>query len=342
MRQYVGIISITDLLFIDTGLTYFLRNLINMISDKYNDFLNKLNAGDEYEKIMKSRRQFIFDSIFNKKNTHPFGANRKIFLPLFHSNENIGPDSEFYYLKSEVQLNPKITESKEIFYKLNSDGFRSDNFKKEHNGLHILFAGCSETFGNSSNINENWSYLVYDELKKKHKVSGYFNLGHPGSNHQVIIHQILIYILKYSKPDLLLVNFPNSEREFMWEEGGIKLRNRSNEDVESFSSNQHFAENLYNVIILYNQLSLICDILNIKLIFSNFNPIDSFAIKTLMNFENFVSLNNEKEFLEYASTLENFKDHPHFLLRRDGSHRGIAFHKYWAKKFLDKIEEVMV
>lgn len=40
-----------------------------------------------------------------------------------------------------------VIDNNEIEYSLNSSGQRCDEFKKTHEGKHILFAGCSITFG---------------------------------------------------------------------------------------------------------------------------------------------------------------------------------------------------
>ena len=78
---------------------------------------------------------------------------------------------------------------------LNSDGFRSDEFSNNHDGLHIIFSGDSNTFGMGLEKEEIWSYLTYQEISKNVKTSGYFNLGSPGSS----IMTCILNIFKYFK-----------------------------------------------------------------------------------------------------------------------------------------------
>ena len=98
-------------------------------------------------------------------------------------------------------------------FRRNSDGLRSDEFKKEHDGLHVLFAGCSVTFGDGMLEDYIWPKIVYDKMSKDNKMSGLYNLGVPGFNHVDIISQIFKYIDLYSNPDVIFINFPDMERQ---------------------------------------------------------------------------------------------------------------------------------
>ena len=61
--------------------------------------------------------------------------------------------------EKHVDVNDKSVE-----YNLNEDYFRSDNFKKEHDGLHILFSGCSESEGVGANIEYAWTHILYKKI----------------------------------------------------------------------------------------------------------------------------------------------------------------------------------
>ena len=54
-----------------------------------------------------------------------------------------------------------------IAYNLNSDNFRSDEFIKKHKNKHILFAGCSNTFGEGVEYEKTWAYRLYKEISKE-------------------------------------------------------------------------------------------------------------------------------------------------------------------------------
>lgn len=78
-------------------------------------------------------------------------------------------DKEEEFLICHEELNEKHNQDDTVRYYFNSLGFRSDEFIKNHNGKHILFAGCSETEGTGGNLESNWPYMVYSELCKKKK-----------------------------------------------------------------------------------------------------------------------------------------------------------------------------
>jgi hypothetical protein len=99
------------------------------------------------------------------------------------------------------------------FYRLNSMGLRSDEFTADHDGMHVLFAGCSITAGEGIPLEYMWSHKVYSEIKKSEKVSGYFNIAKPGSTLIDSITQITQYIDLFGKPDVLFFNIPDFERE---------------------------------------------------------------------------------------------------------------------------------
>jgi hypothetical protein len=103
--------------------------------------------------------------------------------------------------------------NKETFYSLNSHGLRSDEFKKKHSGKHILFAGCSVTFGEGLPLEKTWSKKVYDKISSLEKTSGYFNVAVPGLTTIESIYQIQNYIKKFGTPDIIFFNMPDFERE---------------------------------------------------------------------------------------------------------------------------------
>lgn len=135
-------------------------------------------------------------------------------IGLLDSNGIILQDSadhrSFYIERQELATQGKMLSD---LYSISSKGFRSDEFKKQHDGLHILFAGCSVTFGQGLFLEDTWSKIVYNEIAKTNKVSGYYNLSMPGAGRLTITRLIEDYINKYSMPDLILINYPDSFRE---------------------------------------------------------------------------------------------------------------------------------
>lgn len=98
-------------------------------------------------------------------------------------------------------------------YKINSSGLRCDELTTEHNGKHIVFAGCSITFGEGIPLEHTWAYKTYAKISEKENTSGYYNIAQSGSSSNWIIIQALKYIRDYGVPDVLFINFPEATRE---------------------------------------------------------------------------------------------------------------------------------
>jgi hypothetical protein len=130
---------------------------------------------------------------------------------------NYFTDGTFHYLsRIPVEVIDKDKEHWPVTYRYNMNWYRSDTFKKDHDGLHVLFAGCSNTEGVGQDIEKTWSYLLYTELSKDYKLSGYFNIGKGGYGWQKIISATMNYINEYGKPDVLFINHPNLIRDYYW------------------------------------------------------------------------------------------------------------------------------
>jgi len=131
-------------------------------------------------------------------------------------------------------------------FSINSSGLRSDEFSSSHNGMHMLFAGCSVTFGDGMIEEHTWPKKVYDRIASEQSVSGYYNIAIPGANHLNIYHQIFKYIELYGAPDVLFINFPDLLRTL---DAGIELS-----VLDRVVAPMHLA------------LELLCEEKNIKLI----------------------------------------------------------------------------
>lgn len=87
-----------------------------------------------------------------------------------HDDEIINANKNFNIRGNKGFLvNPLSSKMKDdvkktgIAYNLNSDNFRSDEFIKKHKNKHILFAGCSNTFGEGVEYEKTWAYRLYKE-----------------------------------------------------------------------------------------------------------------------------------------------------------------------------------
>lgn len=145
----------------------------------------------------------------------------------WHNIETIQDDSRFITpIISPFTLffiNKRLKEyglSAKDIYRSNSSGFRADEFSSEHDGLHILFSGCSITFGDGMFEEYMWARLTYDKIASETKVSGFYNIAFNGANHSDIILQTFKYIDRYGNPDVIFINFPDLKRQI---ESGMSI-----------------------------------------------------------------------------------------------------------------------
>lgn len=221
--------------------------------------------------------------------------------------------------------------------------FRSEEFKKIHDGKHILFMGCSETEGSNHGLDETWAFILYNKIKLNEKLSGYFNISKIGVGIDLQILNLLEYIDKFSKPDEIFFLVPETIRSF----NTVKNENLN---IEINYTNFHGREDEYETeiisdthlknIIFLRFLESFCKNSNIKLIWSTWNP-ELENVFLQLNFENYLNLNCnfmdeiiKKNFELYA---DQNKSVEYNLMKKDG-HKGLFFHNYWATMFYNRRE----
>ncbi len=242
----------------------------------------------------------------------------------------------------------KGREDSVVEYRYNSEWFRSDEFTSEHNGLHILFAGCSNTEGVGANIEDTWSYFVYQEFAKQHKVSGYFNLAKGGSGWHKIISNLISYINNYGAPDYLLINMPNILRNYVWNEdesqysyrqklpyGDIDMKprdyfNENQSTVEEHRKNYPIFLTSWILFVEY------CKSLDIKLLWTTWDEHDGLNLKISSYFNDTFFLlkrNMEENIFEISGGRVKESD----IRARDG-HPGKIIQRIWADIFIEEIK----
>lgn len=220
--------------------------------------------------------------------------------------------------------------------KLNSSGYRSDEFITKHDGKHVLFAGCSITFGDGLELEEMWSKIVYNEMSKREKLSGYFNIAIPGASIQAIIVNIFKYVKKYGKPNVIFFNMPAIYRGYIYDidRGFYRFciydRNSKNSDQKT----EFLNELKLTVYQYYFMLSEFCKSNGIQLLsFSwDIDPRTNLSINSLIpsfEFPNFYFI-NRKTLDEYMYEYSKNSDDIYALVARDGHHAGTAENKFYA------------
>lgn len=259
-------------------------------------------------------------------------------------------------------------DDKSVEYKYNDNYFRSDNFTKTHEGLHILFSGCSESEGVGGNIEDAWTNILYKKISSEVKCSGFFNLSRSGWGWSKIVINALIYFEKYGYPDFYFIQLPNHLRMHKFFKDGSKNdngeiigqwrylqyypegyynTNRPMYDVDSglkdsseyFASEKEYKENFVIFLTNWKLFNKICKDNGVKLIFSTWDNLDHGIIESIDMFDSFITTSaKSKQFNNFIPQYyENNKKGRHDIHKRDG-HNGILFHNFWATQFYNEYQ----
>jgi len=163
-----------------------------------------------------------------------------------------------------------------VEYKYNSDFFRSDHFKKDHDGLHIVFSGCSNTEGVGANIDKTWSHMLHKNISEKIKTSGYFNLGKGGLGWHNIISNFEVYVNNFGAPDILFVLHPNILRGYIWDKNlqqwsYDQTNPMSKETINDQKLIKLHKENFLNWAVAWNLFIKYCESIGTKILWSTWD-----------------------------------------------------------------------
>lgn len=254
------------------------------------------------------------------------------YLQYLNKSNYYSKDGYHFFDKSYAEVKSNKVFDDPVEYKLNNFAFRSDQFKKEHDGTHVIFSGCSETFGEGGPIEENWSYRVYSKLLENNNLSGYFNLARPGATWEDIMLNINKYINEYSKPDIIIMLLPNMPRNYSYyEDEGIWKVNfdwiANRKDKEYFNI---YSSLFVTKMVSLNNFILFCNSIGIKIVWSTWSiPENEDIVRTDLFQKSFLKLYK----IEFNDNIEYDAD-KYDVFRRDKIHRGNFFHKYIADEFL--------
>lgn len=286
----------------------------------------------------------------------------KINLDFSHQNINAirynkfdlgwkNPENKYFYSESKINdrlwsmapsekiLNPSLTDDSSVFYKLNNEYFRSDDFINTHNEKHVLFAGCSEAEGIGGNIEDAWTKILYEAISNKFNCSGFFNLSTAGWSWRQIVSNSLIYFEKYGYPEIYFILLPSCTRKIPW--------NKKNKTYDLFFGENNDEEKIYfesliDFIISWKVFNKLCQQNDVKLIFGTWDTQDSLNLEHFKIFNNFVYLNDDDS-IRYVSNHINLYQNSILLdgdLKKRDGHHGKLIHMYWADKILNKYLEI--
>jgi hypothetical protein len=235
---------------------------------------------------------------------------------------------------------------RQVEYRYNKDWFRSDNFTTEHEGLHIVFSGCSNTEGIGQNIEETWSYRLYEEISKQHKVSGYFNLARSGTGWQKITNNFRNYVNLYGAPDYLFVLHPNLLRGYRWVDRGkggyvgweIYQLNPWQEQVNKIEDIE-LHRNAFPVWAMAWKLFVdYCAAIGTKIIWSTWDQWENDNIVNSKIFDDSFIMIPEPNQDDLMTKYYDLLDREDAIEARDG-HDGYIHHTHWLNAFKDKLKE---
>jgi hypothetical protein len=262
---------------------------------------------------------------------------------------------QFINQTGQMFYKDKLGKERSFIANHNSNGFRSDEFIKTHEGRHIVFAGCSETYGRGGDIEESWAHMVYSSISKSTQTSGFFNLGTPGAGFKEILCTVIDYCNSYAKPNDIFILMPNLER-YIWyvdtfldkenngyygvcidDENYGRMTGSNNKTVDlRKSSYSNDKEEFANFIIMMKIFEEFCQSSEINLFWGTWDTDNMFGKElkdNLFNLKFYSDINtNLHKVKEYCDS-ENMS-----LFKPDG-HAGSAMHAVWADQFVKKYNE---
>jgi hypothetical protein len=243
------------------------------------------------------------------------------------------------------------------YSKHNSLGYRCDEFIKDHkNKKHIVFTGCSETFGEGGPIDDSWSHILYKNLGGSDKFSGYFNLAIAGAGHVDILNVFLEYCKEYGNPDIAVMLLPNTRFAQFFnklnfpqlpQDGYYRYSAFSIEDAEKIVKRDSSAI-ILNGFDAVNESTLfvgcqfimkliedLCNKNNITLVWGTWDEqskhqMSEYDQKNL--FESMIDCAIENEDIYEEMLLD-----PTLTIKKPDGHFGTAQHNIWAKRFYDTL-----
>jgi hypothetical protein len=293
----------------------------------------------------------MFDHAFRPDNDYAF-LERRVDLNIFSENVSVGPR------KGNAKNLTELLEKSNFWddsIATNSYGYRSKPFTDKHEGLHILFSGCSNTVGEGLFFNETWAYKVFSEISKTSPTSGFYNLSLGGIGFVTIIANIFKYFRKYGNPDAIFINLPDLLRFYSYDKKTNQYFYSSKIEHDFNNMEKELQNSTYSLKLLlyhyYMMLETYCTSNKIKLISFTWDTekrdgapstaelFEEFGFKSFMRID-------QDELVEHINDyiLSHPEEKEFAIFSRDSQHSGIAINNFWSKKafqkYLSLVEDV--
>jgi hypothetical protein len=190
---------------------------------------------------------------------------------------------------------------------------------------HFITAGCSHTSAVGIDINQSYTQLLANDLK----MLG-VNLGRPGGNHQVVIHNLTMW-LRNNRPEFVIVQWPYPFRKLVWRDQQIAVLNIHDGQNPLFDVMLRYGEeNFYSEWIQsILTITTLCGVMNIPCVHWSLYEIADEYHRILQDNDIVLHSNDEN------STRWN-QDHA----ARDQQHHSEKCHAQWAQKLKGLINEL--
>lgn len=184
-------------------------------------------------------------------------------------------------------------------YGLNSINLRSDELVPVSSGTHIVFGGCSQTWGHGIERKKDlWSYIVNQNFKDS---AGYYNLGRGGWNTSQIVADAIAYCNGFGMPKYMFLLFPEIDREV------VTFLSKTTKETKLSKSESRYLNLLQTQSTFLSLMAIenFCAVNNITLRYSTWHPGTTYQYSKwkLKNFLPLFDINNPDKF--FFSKLQN-------------------------------------
>lgn len=283
-----------------------------------------------------------------------FFETEEVYTGLDPSIDSLNENKNYSFQKTMVPMRKKNSYVPKLVgkadFKLNNYGHRSSNFNKlDSTKINILFAGCSETFGEGLPEKHSWPHYVINEIKKEiHNLGPDQILSFPGGSLSKIVRNIFKYVEMFGAPNFIIVYLPDIFRADKYDELKKIWSTETVYDFEKGKIKERFKDINMNELLksymdIYNLLRIFCKANNITLMSSSWNNGVNIAMSRIypetfreFSFDSVLDYFKSKEFdNQYFSSLD--PDFAHFAA--DSMHSGTISNMYTGKIFIDWIKE---
>lgn len=212
----------------------------------------------------------------------------------------------------------------DINYKMNSYGYRCDEFNNINYDYKILFAGCSITCGIGVKVEEVWGYKLIEKIRNTYKMNiPYWNIGMGAKSADYISRKISL-AFDFIHPDIVIALFPEILRHELNYNNYISdfgVWNKKGPEFDVFTDEKNLYDYEKNLLFCY----FCCKSYNTKFLWSSWD-----------------SKVHDNSFCELIQNcfLGTFFEHGPFpSTARDHMHPSKEYHEKFANNIFNKVIE---